>query len=66
MALLRQCLQEVRMRHHEWEVLDADWPEPAWLQPLADDAGGVSGCDEEAFGGPAFHAALAADQRHLS
>jgi hypothetical protein len=26
MALLRQCLQAVRTKHHEWEAPDAAWP----------------------------------------
>jgi hypothetical protein len=27
MALLRQCLQELRTKQHEWDV-SAEWPEP--------------------------------------
>lgn len=66
MALLRQCLQEVRMRHHEWEVRETDWPEPTWPQPAA---GGWSppGCrDGHVLRAAALHAGLPADQRHLS
>lgn len=66
MALLRQCLQEVRMRHHEWEVRETDWPKPAWPQPVAE---GWSRCgtqDGHALRGLARHAGLPADQRHLS
>jgi hypothetical protein len=66
MALLRQCLQEVRMRHHEWDVLETDWPEPTWAQPGTDDMGRLNGCGDEGSGGYAFHPGLTADQRHLS
>lgn len=66
MALLRQCLQEVRMRHHEWEVPDTDWPEAAWPQPAAE-GWSASTCREgHALRGVAHHAGLLADQRHLS
>jgi hypothetical protein len=27
MALLRQCLQELRTRHHEWDVPAGGWPQ---------------------------------------
>jgi hypothetical protein len=66
MALLRQCLQEVRMRHHEWDVRDADWPEFSWPQPVAGGSGLPSGCEDDGPRGEAFHASLPADQRHLS
>lgn len=66
MALLRQCLQEVRMRHHEWEVRATDWPEPSWPQPAADGWSPSSSHDGHALCGVAHHAGLPADPRHLS
>lgn len=66
MALLRQCLQEVRMRHHEWEVRETDWPEPAWPQPAADGWSHSGVQDGHALHGMAHHAGLPADPRHLS
>ena len=27
MALLRQCLRELREQRHEWDIPDEDWPE---------------------------------------
>ena len=35
MALLRQCLQELRMKHHEWDAQDRAWPEVAHLRLAA-------------------------------
>ena len=35
MALLRQCLQELRMKHHEWDAPDRAWPEAATLRLAA-------------------------------
>jgi hypothetical protein len=32
MALLRQCLQAVRTKHHEWDAQDAAWPETVPVQ----------------------------------
>jgi hypothetical protein len=65
MALLRQCLQQVRMRHHEWDVRDTDWPEPAWPQPAADGWGRCGYRDDTGARAEAFHAGLPGDQRHL-
>ena len=28
MALLRECLQELRVKHREWDVPAGAWPEP--------------------------------------
>ena len=27
MALLRQCLQQLRVKRHEWDAVDDSWPE---------------------------------------
>ena len=27
MALLRQCLQQLRVKQHDWDIPDAGWPE---------------------------------------
>jgi len=35
MALLRQCLQELRMKHHEWDAADQAWPEATALGQAA-------------------------------
>ncbi|WP_280153874.1 hypothetical protein [Piscinibacter sp. XHJ-5] len=32
MALLRQCLQELRTKHHDWDAPAGDWPEPKPVQ----------------------------------
>ena len=36
MALLRECLQELRTKHHEWDVPAGGWPSsrPMLQQPL--------------------------------
>ena len=36
MALLRECLQELRTKHHEWDVPAGGWPpsRPMLQQPL--------------------------------
>jgi hypothetical protein len=66
MALLRQCLQEVRMRHHEWDVREADWPEPTWLPPALESACRPNERDDASARGASFHAGLTADPRHLN
>jgi hypothetical protein len=49
LALLRQCLQELRTKRQEWNISDDAWPEVRWRQS---EMRGCSGQQEPLIGSP--------------
>jgi hypothetical protein len=52
MALLRQCLQAVRTKHHQWDVPNGTWPEDAGIALDVRAMAGVTRAARPAKAGP--------------